>query len=1299
MQSVPLYYWKIPNSSRGNFGDELSPYLVEKITGKIVNFVSHAYSKKLCAIGSIIDSGTLPYGGTFWGSGVQVASVLKRVIDPTTVSFRAVRGPLTRKIVLHDVVGAKVPQIYGDPALLLPKFFTPNLRPKYKFGIILHYQHTPYAARLIRYLRDVLLIEEHELIFIDTHRNRDEVESFVQEIAQCQTIISTSLHGIIVANAYGIPAKYLRVVGIPRELVEQVKFSDYFHSVGLPDQAPLVVDLNQITKTNTNRNGIRKKLNLNFDKTVDLKINLDLLLDVFPFEVIENRFADPQKIKKINSQSLFKTEVGTIANSRLFLANWYLRTYPGVQESGMPPAEHYYYQGWKLGYHPSPYFRGSEYLSRYPDVKNAGLNPLWHYEKFGRGENRVISGLEYPQSSLKLSSLVNNLFGFVYYLRSFRLKSLIRIGKPAVASEIMLIQKSKFFNARWYQRIYLRGAEKQQLSPAEHYAKIGWKLGYNPSPKFSTIWYLLLYPDVAKADLNPLWHYEMHGKQEGRISGLVSKRQISNQPNILDKVVCKFRNKNPKISIIVASYNYERYLEQTLDSLANQTYKNFEVIIVDDGSKDKSVALIKKYLKQYPNFFLYLHPSGKNHGLTKSVQLALSKATGKYVAFCESDDYWTNNHLAEKIKIINSFRNPILIFNNLQAFGEIAERPDMQRHLALIENLYSNPAQAEQGKSATLAATSVKFTKQKIDIAQLRINVISSFSCLMIKRTELLKCNFDSELIPAWVDWWLWRQLLIKFPVFYLAERLTFWRVHSASYNAETHLQERIEKLDDFLRLNNQVILKQQNWLKYFLIKLSFDSIQESEAYQLLSKSKYFNKKWYKETYPEIAKLGLDPVQHYLSLGWRKGYNPSLNFDQSQYVQYYNELDKICPLLHFEQNKAIENRIVFSVVDDFRIFYPPKYKAQTSKTKILLVTHLLNYTGAPIALLNVAKILKDRFEIFVLSPLDGELKKAFLDENIPVILHTHAFTKKDAVQRYKKLGFKFCLCNVYINYLIYKNFRHVIPAIWWIHENIQPQQLPEELEKILRNSKDIYVPSKLTQDYLTKYNPNIKVLCYPVPDVSAEIRTPTQAKIGNGKKIYHFVLLGAISARKGQDIFIEAIKLLPENLRQQAKFEIIGSDKLEASNFSKAIKKASCGIKQIHFLDAIQNQKKYRKLLSQIDVLCCPSREDPLPIVVTEAMMFGKTCIISDRVGQKELIGESELNGFVFPSEDVASLTAILKNIIENKVKLESIGQKSRELFERHFNAEQSLERCLQIIESKIKVQQLPNQVKRKRKR
>ena len=91
-----------------------------------------------------------------------------------------------------------------------------------------------------------------------------------------------------------------------------------------------------------------------------------------------------------------------------------------------------------------------------------------------------------------------------------------------------------------------------------------------------------------------------------------------------------------KVSIIVPVYNVENYLEKCLDSLVNQTLKDIEIIIVNDGSPDNSQEIIDKYAKKYKNIKAYKKVNG---GLSDARNYGLKKATGEYIAFLDSDDY------------------------------------------------------------------------------------------------------------------------------------------------------------------------------------------------------------------------------------------------------------------------------------------------------------------------------------------------------------------------------------------------------------------------------------------------------------------------------------------------------------------------------------------------------------------------------------------------------------------------------------------------------------------------------------
>ena len=93
----------------------------------------------------------------------------------------------------------------------------------------------------------------------------------------------------------------------------------------------------------------------------------------------------------------------------------------------------------------------------------------------------------------------------------------------------------------------------------------------------------------------------------------------------------------PKVSVIVPVYNVEKYLEKCLNSLVNQTLDNIEIIIVNDGTKDNSEEIIKKFMEKYPQKIVYLK---KEHGgLSDARNYGMPYAKGEYIAFLDSDDY------------------------------------------------------------------------------------------------------------------------------------------------------------------------------------------------------------------------------------------------------------------------------------------------------------------------------------------------------------------------------------------------------------------------------------------------------------------------------------------------------------------------------------------------------------------------------------------------------------------------------------------------------------------------------------
>ncbi len=100
------------------------------------------------------------------------------------------------------------------------------------------------------------------------------------------------------------------------------------------------------------------------------------------------------------------------------------------------------------------------------------------------------------------------------------------------------------------------------------------------------------------------------------------------------------------VSVIVPAYNVEDYIGKCLDSLANQTLEQLEVIVVDDGSTDKTGSIADEYQKKYPAIFKVIHK--KNEDVSIARNTGLEKATGEYIGFLDSDD-WVNPDMYEKL--------------------------------------------------------------------------------------------------------------------------------------------------------------------------------------------------------------------------------------------------------------------------------------------------------------------------------------------------------------------------------------------------------------------------------------------------------------------------------------------------------------------------------------------------------------------------------------------------------------------------------------------------------------------------
>lgn len=203
-----MFWWSL--GSKTNFGDHLSKIIVEKIVGRPVQLCPlKSPNKTLFAAGSILHYAR--NGDTVWGSGFRENPMGENRFQK--IDVRAVRGPRTRAYLLEK--GIPCPEVYGDPAILMGTLF-PEFRKEKKI----------YDYIIIPNIAEIKAFEGYKNVVIPTLP----WEEIVQKINQSRFVIASSLHGIIVAESYGVPARLLKMTWLEPLL----KYQDYYESTGRP---------------------------------------------------------------------------------------------------------------------------------------------------------------------------------------------------------------------------------------------------------------------------------------------------------------------------------------------------------------------------------------------------------------------------------------------------------------------------------------------------------------------------------------------------------------------------------------------------------------------------------------------------------------------------------------------------------------------------------------------------------------------------------------------------------------------------------------------------------------------------------------------------------------------------------------------------------------------------------------------------------------------------------------------------------------------------------------------------------
>ncbi len=350
--------------------------------------------------------------------------------------------------------------------------------------------------------------------------------------------------------------------------------------------------------------------------------------------------------------------------------------------------------------------------------------------------------------------------------------------------------------------------------------------------------------------------------------------------------------------------------------------------------------------------------------------------------------------------------------------------------------------------------------------------------------------------------------------------------------------------------------------------------------------------------------------------------------------------------------------------------------------KILMITHQLSRTGAPIALLNVARLLRDEgYAVSLISLEDGPLKDEFEEIGIEVSFEKEILKKWETyISFFKRFDLVFCNTLVTFEAIHVLNYTDV-PTVWWIHEpeeyfSVVSGVLPDMAK--LKPNIHIWAVSPLNKKYLQEtFGVEAELVSLYVDDASGDEGTVDL----NEDKI-KYLCVGSYSYTKGQDLLIEAIESLDPELLNRLEFYFCGDEEFCDEKYLSPVKKAEENY-PVHRLGRLPQSELFKKM-SEMDYLICPSRMETVSSVAVEAMMMSLPTLLSDGCGVVEIIGGYE---YVFEKENPQAIKDMLEKSVElrgNEKEYSELKRNLRETYESFFSREVYRQKVFELLQSYI---------------
>lgn len=267
------------------------------------------------------------------------------------------------------------------------------------------------------------------------------------------------------------------------------------------------------------------------------------------------------------------------------------------------------------------------------------------------------------------------------------------------------------------------------------------------------------------------------------------------------------------VSAIIIFLNGEQFMEEAIASIFAQTYDNWELLLVDDGSTDKSTAIAQEYAQKYPEKVRYLeHENHQNRGMSASRNLGIKHAKGNYIGFLDADDIWLPQKLEQQVAILNSYPEAAMVYGRTQIwYSWTGNAKDSQ--LDHFYDLGVEPNTLVQPPNLLLQLLENKCQ--------------TPTTCNALVRREVFKDigQFEEAFRTMYEDQAFFFKVLLKAPVFVANECWAKYRQHPESCSSKSETQQYYAARRPFL-----------NWLGNYL---SEQNVQERQVWQAFQWEKW----------------------------------------------------------------------------------------------------------------------------------------------------------------------------------------------------------------------------------------------------------------------------------------------------------------------------------------------------------------------------------------------------------------------------------------------------------------------------